>query len=62
MVERTTSGTPTGQPRVQKIYTPGINGDWTPSWEWEAAVDAYHKGTTTSRQDTILNSGHITAP
>ncbi|MCL2323300.1 MAG: hypothetical protein FWC47_14505, partial [Oscillospiraceae bacterium] len=62
VIQRITPGTPTGQLRVENIYTPGVNNDWTPMWQWQAAVDAYNKGTTTSLQDLILNAGHILAP
>ena len=44
------------------MYTPGVNNDWTPRWQWDAAVDAYNKGITTPFQDAILNAGHIDAP
>ncbi|WP_313186943.1 PAAR-like protein [Lacrimispora sp.] len=62
VVEQVTPGTPTGQLRVEKIYTPGANGDWTPMWQWKDAVDAYNKGTMSSLQSEIMKAGHIPAP
>lgn len=62
VVEQVTPGTPTGQLRVEKIYTPGVNGDWTPMWQWKDAVDAYNNGTMSSSQSEIMKAGHIPAP
>lgn len=62
VLERTMPETATDQQKIQNIYTPGFNNDWTSKWEWETAVDAYNKGTTTTFQNSILNAGHVNAP
>lgn len=61
VVSRVTPGTPTGQVRVENIYT-GIGDGWTPRWEWQAAIDAYNNGTMTAAQEALLKAGHWIAP
>lgn len=61
VLERTTPGTPTGQVKVEHMYTPGVNGDWTPKWQWQNAVDAYNNNCMTELQAEIMKVGHMPA-
>jgi len=56
---RITPGTPTGQIRVEHIFT--AKG-WVRRFEWQRAIDAYNNGTMTTAQESMLKTGHWSAP
>ena len=40
----------------------GVGDDWTPKWQWQAAINAYQNGTMTAEQAALLKAGHRSAP